>query len=431
MKTKLLTITTTLALMISYSCQDIIYENDYLNTPVYMDYDQLRKSVKVETSQALKNPGKIYFKDGYIFINEELKGIHIFDNRNPANPVNIGFITIPGNMDIAIKGDILYADSYVDLVAIDISNITHPKEVARVKDVFPYTLPPKENDNLGIDQIDESKGVVTDWDIKLVRNRIESRHFPVYGGGWLGKSMDYASPTTNGEGYSSQSGNGSAFGIGGSMARFGLNGSYLYAVDNSQFHIFDVDNADNPKLVSEPFINNSVETLFIVDNHIFIGTRTGMLVYSLGDPKNPLYKTSFSHIYSCDPVVVQNHIAYVTLRGGNECGQNVNRLDVLTLSQDYDQATLAYSYDMTEPYGLGVDDDILFLCDGSKGLRVFDSSDLSMIDQRELASFSDIKAFDVIPFDDHLFMIGSDGFYQYNYSDINNIYEISHIPVVD
>ena len=66
------------------------------------------------------NPGKIYFKEGYIFINEELKGIHVIDNRNPENPQNIGFIEIPGNVDIAIKNNTLYADSYIDLGAIDI-----------------------------------------------------------------------------------------------------------------------------------------------------------------------------------------------------------------------------------------------------------------------------------------------------------------------
>ena len=427
MKTKIITITTTLMLMVSFSCQDIIYENDYRNVPVYMSYEQFRKSVDINPAEPLKKPGKIYFKDGFIFINEELRGIHVIDNNDPANPVNKKFIKIPGNMDIAIKGDLLYADSYIDLVAIDISDKSNPHEVARVKDVFPYTLPPLTNRDLLIDQIDESNGVVVDWEVKIVRNRIENRRFPVYRGGWFEKSMDFsASPSFN-----STSSSGSSFGIGGSMARFGLNGKYLYAVDNSKFHIFDVDEADKPKLVNEPFINNDVETIFILDDHIFIGTRSGMLVYSLGDPRNPQFKTSFSHIYSCDPVVVQNHIAYVTLRGGNECGRNVNRLDILNLSQDYDQATLAYSYDMTEPYGLGVDDDILFLCDGNKGLRIFDISDLSMIDQREVASFSDIKAYDVIPFDDHLFMIGDDGFYQYDYSDINSIFEISHIPVVD
>ena len=61
---------------------------------------------------------------------------------DPADPENMGFIEIPGNVDIAIKNNTLYADSYVDLVAIDISDIENPEEVNRVEDVFPYTLPP-------------------------------------------------------------------------------------------------------------------------------------------------------------------------------------------------------------------------------------------------------------------------------------------------
>ena len=50
------------------------------------------------------------------------KGIHILDNTTPANPKNVAFIDIPGNMDLAVKGDILYADLYTDLVTLDISN---------------------------------------------------------------------------------------------------------------------------------------------------------------------------------------------------------------------------------------------------------------------------------------------------------------------
>ena len=108
------------------------------NYPVYMSWEELRASVKMTESRELVNPGKIYFKDGYIFINEELKGIHVFDNQDPANPQNIGFVEVPGNVDIAIKDNILYADSYVDLVAIDISDVNNPVEVKRVKDIFPY-----------------------------------------------------------------------------------------------------------------------------------------------------------------------------------------------------------------------------------------------------------------------------------------------------
>jgi hypothetical protein len=40
-------------------------------------------------------------------------------------------------VDIAIKGNILFADSYIDLVAIDISDIKKPVEV----DAFPISFP--------------------------------------------------------------------------------------------------------------------------------------------------------------------------------------------------------------------------------------------------------------------------------------------------
>ena len=425
MKTRyIFTVFTLLSLLPFSSCRDVIFEKSYRNVPVYMSYEEMRSAVVHEAPSGLKNPGKIYFKDGYIFINEEMKGVHIIDNRDPANPVNTGFIAIPGNMDIAIKGSILYADSYVDLVAVDISDLDGPKEVSRVKDVFPYTLPPLADETMPVDVIDKEKGVVAGWEVKLENKRVESGYFPVYRSGWLNAKYDYATMPERGPGM-----NGTSFGIGGSMARFALYGDHLYAVDNRQFHIFDTENEAKPLLVNEPYINNASETIFIHDNNIFLGTRWGMMVYSLSDPVNPQYKASFSHIYSCDPVVVQDHIAYVTLRGGNECGSTVNRLDVYTLSENYENAASAYSYNMTEPYGLAIDDEILFVCDGTKGLQIFDASDISVIDKHKLASFPDIKAYDVIPFEDHLFMIGSDGFYQYDYSDINNIHEISKIPV--
>src|SRR5690606_29989546 len=154
----------------------------------------------------------------------------------------------------------------------------------------------------------------------------------------------------------------------------------------------------------------------------------GMLVYSLGEPENPVQINSYSHVRSCDPVVVQNHIAYVTLRGGNECGRTVSKLDILKLSSNYKNAALQYSYNMQEPYGLGIDDEILFVCDGKEGLRGYDASNLALVGSRKIAQFPDIDAFDVIPFNDFLFMIGKDGFYQYDYSNLQDIQQVSHIP---
>ncbi|NPA38034.1 MAG: hypothetical protein GXO47_14420 [Chlorobi bacterium] len=46
---------------------------------------------------------------------------------------------------------------------MDITDINNPVEVSRINDVFPYTLPPLSDENLPLDEIDESRGVVTGW----------------------------------------------------------------------------------------------------------------------------------------------------------------------------------------------------------------------------------------------------------------------------
>ena len=379
--------------------------------------------VSLRGGKDLINPGKLYFKDGYIFINEAFEGIHIIDNNNPENPQNIAFIEIPGNVDMAIKDDILYADSYVDIVAIDVSDIDNPKEVNRVEGTLPYTLPTHDND-YRIADVDEDKGVVIDWEITRVRQEMEYHYYPYYYGR---AEYDYALA-----GSSSNSGampKGNSFGTGGSMARFGLYDDYLYTVDNANLYIFDVKTPEQPKNIGKQNVGWNVETMFIYDDHMFFGTQSGMRVFSLEVATLPTYVSDFWHVTSCDPVVIADGYAYVTLRGGNDCGSSVNRLDVLELADDYVENKLIASYPLHGPYGLGIDDEILFVCDGDAGLKVYNIADKENIDDHLIASFQNINTFDVIPVNGYLFMIGDDGFYQYDYSDLQNITVVSHIPV--
>ena len=88
------------------------------------------------------------------------------------------------------------------------------------------------------------------------------------------------------------------------------------------------------------------------------------------------------------------------------------------------------SYNMTNPFGLGIDDDVLFVCDGDAGLKVYNAADPYLISEHLIATFKDINAFDVIPLGNSLLMIGSDGFYQYDYTNLNDIKQISSIKVV-
>lgn len=111
--------------------------------PVLMKRTDLEKSVFIRDAQNIETPGKIYYKDNFIYLNEKYKGIHVIDNTNPLAPDNVAFINIPGCIDIAIKNQSLLADNAIDLVSIDLSNGLNDLEVTkRVKNVFPESTPP-------------------------------------------------------------------------------------------------------------------------------------------------------------------------------------------------------------------------------------------------------------------------------------------------
>lgn len=417
----------TLVFLIAFAsgCTDKIYETFNANSPVYMSYDELRSAVKMTAAREMNNPGKIYFKDQYIFINEKMKGVHVYDVTDPANPQNKGFIEIPGNIDIAIKDNILYADSYIDLVSIDVASFSSIKEVGRVKKIFPYTLP-KYNEKLPLAKLDETKGVVIGWEEKSVRQELEQRYYPIYYG-YESMTMDKTYNAIGG--FSGASGvGGSTYGVGGSMARFGLYKNLLYIVNQNNLLTFKLNSSSDVTLLNTSYVSWNVETIFITDNHLFLGTQNGLIVESLEVPEKPSVKGSFTHVTACDPVVIRGDLAFVTLKGGTTCRGTVNQLDVIRMSDSYSKFTLLKSYPMFGPQGLGIDDDLLFICDGDAGLKIYNAADPLAINQ--IAIFPSINAYDVIPLNNYLFMIGDKGFMLYDYSNIQNIKQIGFIPVV-
>jgi len=414
-----------LLLAFTSACTDKVYETFTANAPVYMSYADLRSAVKMSTAREMNNPGKIYFKDQYIFINEKMKGVHVYDVSNPNSPQNKGFIEIPGNVDIAIKDNILYADSYVDLVSIDVSSFSAIKEVGRVEKVFPYTLPSYDT-KYPLAKLDEKKGVVTDWEVKSVRQELEQMYYPTY---YRYESLTMDNAYLSNGGITGSSGAaGSTYGVGGSMARFGLYKDFLYIVNQSSLLTFKLNSNSQVTLLNTTYVNWTVETIFITDNHLFLGTQSGLIVQSLEVPEKPSQKGTFSHMTACDPVVIKGDLAFVTLKGGTTCRGSLNQLDVVQMSNSYSKFTLLKSYPMYGPQGLGIDDDLLFICDGDAGLKIYNAADPLAIVQ--LAIFPSIHAYDVIPMNDYLFMIGEDGFMLYDYSEIQDIKQIGIIPVV-
>ena len=88
--------------------------------------------IVMTSPRALVNPGKIYLYGPYLLINEITQGIHIFDNSNPADPVNVGFLQLLGNTDMAIKDGLLYADHLGNLVSLTINDFGTIEEKGRL-----------------------------------------------------------------------------------------------------------------------------------------------------------------------------------------------------------------------------------------------------------------------------------------------------------
>ena len=77
---------------------------------------------------------------------------------------------------------------------------------------------------------------------------------------------------------------------------------------------------------------------------------------------------------------------------------------------------------MENPYGLGIKDQMLFVCDGNSGLKVYNKTDVMNLQLTN--QFKNINAFDVIPLDDKLLSVGQNTLFQYKYAQ-NNLELIS------
>ena len=383
--------------------------------PVYMSEAEFLNSVTVAPPKDLQVPGKIYFYRGYLFVNERNEGIHIIDNRDPANPVNIGFITIPASKDLAVKGDLLYADSHKDLLVFDISDLQNPELIERIEDVFntAANIAP----GFTTQQIEPSKGLVVDWK-KVKREEIcdgNCQSNSQWGFVTL-ESTSFDASTSSSE---------SGGGVGGSLARFAINGNYLYAVDHTDLITFDIETDDTDQL-SQSSVGWAIETIFPYNDNLFIGSERAMYIYELQNPANPQQLSVYWHATACDPIVVEGDYAFVTLRESERCPMGENRLEVVNVS-DLSTPYMVNFYEMKNPHGLGIDDGNLFVSEGEFGLKIMDAS--NPLDIKLLRHIEDIKSYDVIPYNDVLMVTGDEGIIQYDYSDINDLKKLSTIPV--
>lgn len=189
-------------------------------------------------------------------------------------------------------------------------------------------------------------------------------------------------------------------GKGGSLARFTINGNYLYMVDMHEITVLDISDPARPLKMSEVFAGFDIETIFSYNDKLYLGSSNGMYIFSLSDPTQPVKEGEIMHFRACDPVVSNDSVSYVTLRsGGGSCGSTKDVLKVYNVKNPKNIIEVK-EVTMRSPFGLGLNDNILYICEGSNGMVVFDVT--NAYEPVKLSEIKDDTFYDVIPYGDVL-----------------------------
>lgn len=369
--------------------------------PVIETLAAIRSNVSVTSARQTNSEGKIYVTEDYLFYIAKEEGVHVFDNQNPASPQNIAFINLEGVHDIAVKGNHLYADNFVDLLVFDISDINNIALEQTLENAVAFSVQyPSEEAQFYDYSISPQEGeLVTGF-------RLETRERP-------DEDLFYDAMPGGAE---NTVGSGSPVGTAGSYAKFQINKNALYTVSDYDLKVFNIATPtavffDKSVYMNTWFGGGIFETLFRQGDYLFIGATNGMHVVNAEDEFNPYFLSGFSHATACDPVVVDGTTAYITVRGGSICGAIEDQVNVIDITDIANPALLS-TYLLSQPYGLGIRNNILYVCSATEGLEVFDASNTSGL---ELKNSYDDAVKDVIPLESHLIAVGSNKIIQYNY----------------
>jgi len=402
--------------------KDKITRTYKISTPIFEVLTKFRETIKSHPATEICVAGKITVDGNYIYLSEPYKGIHVIDNSNPASPKNVSFINIPGNEDMAISGKTLYADAYGDLVTFDISNPLDVVAKNFAANVFPdhaiYIFAPgfAGGSNFNPDSVNIIVGYTTrdttvDYDPVNV--------YPVYSG------CPYCSIAPNPASQAPVAAVPNKTATNGSTARFSIINKFLYTVGYSSLTTFDISNSFVPAQKSIVQVDWHVETIYPMKNRLFVGTNNGMYMYDVQSaPSKPSLIGQFTHVRACDPVIADDNYAYVTLNDSSACLGFVNELQIIDI-RDVSNAVEVKSYGLTHPVGLSKDGDLLFICDGKDGLKVYNTANVN--DLQLIKKLNDGADYDVIAQNGIAIVVASNGIFQYDYSDLANIHLISKL----
>ena len=207
----------------------------------------------------------------------------------------------------------------------------------------------------------------------------------------------------------------------GSLTRFITVGNYLYTVDFKNLKAYDISNPATPVLKTTTAIGFNIETIFPYGDKLFIGSNQNMFIYSISNPEAPTKLSEVAYfVRGNDPIVVKDTTAYSTLRVGTG-----GRLSVFNIKNINTPINVNTTF-LNSPYGLGIKDSALYICEGQNGLKIFSIYKPHLPVLKKQISNAE-TFYDVIVENNILFCYIKGGIYLY---DISNIYNPAFISFI-
>jgi hypothetical protein len=331
---------------------------------------------------SISSPLNFYLYDTLLLVSDSLKGLLVYSVANEQTPRFKARIPLSGNRGMAMKDSIIYANSWGGILAIRLVNDTNYVVTSVIKD-------------------DPYHSVMPDG----------GYYRPMYegGGGFgcIGRDMAVSGAGSEAPGPS---------GSGGSYAIFAVIDSFLYYINDRSIITMDISNPASPEKISETYVSWDIETLFPTRQYLFIGGKNGMFVMDRSTPSHPVQIGSITHFRARDPVVVQDTMAYVTLRAAAPWA-GVDELMVVNLAS-ITNPKLIKEMPLPTPYGLSIKDSLLYVAQGNNGWTLFGLADPH--NPAVLQQWSTPAARDFIWTGDRLFMMCFDRVRIYSVVDPRN-----------
>lgn len=359
---------------------------EYEAEPVYLGFDELRQPLVVQEQERITGYTNYLHYESYLFINEDNKGIHVLETAENMAPQYIAFLVVQGNRAMHVKDGYLYADNFVDLLTIDISDKNNFHIAHRTEDVFPNNPFQVIGSATDLTSFDETRGVVIDTkltqtpvseDKKYVENRF------------------------------------------GSVIDIKTEGDLLYAIVDDKVLRFDI--SEPTEIASLPNLptykraqyEGKIDSLTPVDGYIVTQTSDNRIdIYDSTTLPNPDYTTHYTLPESYRLLEFSEGRAFGWKYCRN-CTDEDSHLTLFTL-EDILNPTEERSIDMDVPTSIALENDYLFTCHKREDLIV---NQLRTDGESEtIETGHDIFCAEVTTNHNRVFIKNDRGITQYDYS---------------